>query len=171
MSIYDIMSLMRQVFNKMIVNPMIKISFGSCGKEIKIGRKFEAYGIRNIHLSDDISLGAESLFMCTRAKIHIGSHVMTGPRVTMITGGHRYDIKGRPMKMIGNDEKLPENDQDIVLEGDNWIGANATILKGITIGRGAIVAAGAVVTNDVSPYSIVAGIPAKFVKMRFGEDD
>ena len=96
---------------------------------------------------------------------------MTGPRVTMITGGHRYDIKERPMKSIGNEEKLPENDLDIILEGDNWIGANATILKGVTVGQGAVIAAGAVVTKDVLPYSIVAGVPAKMIKMRFEEND
>ncbi len=73
------------------------------------------------------------------------------------------------MKSIGDDEKLPENDQDIILEGDNWIGANAIILKGVTIGYGSIVAAGAVVTKSVPPYSIVGGVPAKVIKPRFPE--
>lgn len=71
------------------------------------------------------------------------------------------------MKNVGNDEKLPENDQDIKLEGNNCIGANATILKGVTIGEGAIVAAGAVVTENVKPFSIVGGVPAILIKMRF----
>ena len=105
--------------------------------------------------------------MCTRAKIIFGDHVMTGPGVTMITGGHRIDIPGRPMKSIHNNEKLPENDQDIILNGDNWIGANSIILRGVTIGEGAVVAAGAVVTNDVPPYSIVGGVPARVLKRRF----
>jgi acetyltransferase-like isoleucine patch superfamily enzyme len=108
--------------------------------------------------------------MCTRAEIKIGDHVMFGPHVFMITGGHRMDIIGRYMKSIGNNEKLPENDQDIIIEGDNWIGANSIILKGVTIGRGAVVAAGAVVTQDVQPYSIVGGVPAKLIKMRFDDE-
>ena len=56
---------------------------------------------------------------------------------------------------------------DTVLEGDNWIGANATILKGVTIGEGAIVASNSLVTKDVPPYSIVGGVPAKVIKYRF----
>jgi acetyltransferase-like isoleucine patch superfamily enzyme len=53
---------------------------------------------------------------------------------------------------------------------DVWIGANATILRGVTIGDGAIVAAGAVVTSDVPPYAVVGGVPAKVIKMRFDDD-
>ena len=58
----------------------------------------------------------------------------------------------------------------IVIEDDVWIGARVTVLGGVTIGRGAIVAAGAVVTKNVAPYSIVAGVPAKPLKMRFDEE-
>lgn len=63
--------------------------------------------------------------------------------------------------------KLPENDQDVIFEGDNWIRMNVTILKGVTIGRGCIVAAGAVVNKSTPRYSIVGGVPAKVLKMRF----
>ena len=62
---------------------------------------------------------------------------------------------------ICDDEKLPENDQDVVFAGDNWVGSNAVILKGVTIGRGAVVASGAVVNKDVQDYSIVGGCPPR----------
>ena len=84
---------------------------------------------------------------------------MFGPRVTVITGNHRTDVVGKPM--IEVTEKLPENDQDVVFEGDNWIGANVTILKGVTIGEGAVIAAGAVVTKNVDGYSIWGGTSTK----------
>ena len=71
------------------------------------------------------------------------------------------------MNSITNEEKVPENDLPITLEGDNWIGARAILLKGITVGTGAVVAAGAVVTQDVPPYTIVDGIPARVIRHRF----
>jgi serine acetyltransferase len=58
---------------------------------------------------------------------------------------------------------------DITIENDVWIGAKATVMSGIKIGNGAVVAAGSVVTKDVPPYAIVAGNPAKIVKYRFDE--
>ena len=64
-----------------------------------------------------------------------------------------------------------EDDEDVIFEGDNWIGANSTILKGVTIGKGAVVAAGSVVSKDVMPYSIVGGVPARIIKMRFNENE
>ena len=105
--------------------------------------------------------------MASRAKILIGDNVMFAPGVTVVTGDHRTDILDRPMIAVTDKDKLPENDQDVVFEGDNWIGANAIILKGVTIGKGAVVSAGAVVTRDVIPYAIVGGIPAKVLRMRY----
>ena len=70
-----------------------------------------------------------------------------------------------------NKEKDKSIDKDVIFEGDNWIGANATILKGVTIGYGAVVGAGAVVTKDVPPYAIVGGNPAKIIRFRKDESE
>lgn len=67
--------------------------------------------------------------------------------------------------------KLTQNDKSVTICGDNWIGANATILKGVIIGEGAVVAAGSLVINDVPPYAIVGGVPAKVIKYRFSSDE
>lgn len=64
----------------------------------------------------------------------------------------------------------PSSKGDVIIGNDVWIGMNATILSGVTIGDGAIVAAHAVVTKDVPPYAIVAGNPARIVKFRFPEE-
>lgn len=64
-------------------------------------------------------------------------------------------------------KKKPENDISVIIEDDVWIGANVTILKGVHIYTGAVIAAGAVVVNDVPKYSIVGGIPAKIIGKRF----
>lgn len=155
----------------MFVQPIKLSALGKHGKKCRISKGVKLVGAHNVFMGDDCGIGEDCLLMCTRAKIIIGPHVMIATRTAMITGGHRTDMVGRYLKSIKNSEKLPENDKDIIIEGDNWIGANVTILKGLTIGEGAIVGAGSVVTKDVPPYSIVCGVPAKVVKMRFTEEE
>ncbi len=75
-----------------------------------------------------------------------------------IHGTARIDV---PMLMQGE-----KNSSPTILEDDVWIGTNAIILQGLVIAKGTIVAAGAVVTKDTKPYSIVGGVPARFIKSR-----
>ena len=137
-----------------------------CGTKVHIPASVQLMG-QGMQLGNDVHLGENNLFMCTNAPIVMGDHIMLGPGVTMITGDHRIDIPGKYMTQIGEKDKLPENDQPIVLKGDNWIGANVTVLKGVTIGEGAVVAAGAVVVNDIPDYALAGGVPAKVLKYRF----
>ena len=160
-------SLPSKVWNKKIWIPYLKTTFGQCGENVDIPKDISIQGNHNLFIGEDVSFGEKMVIMCTKARISIGSHVMFGPGVFMISGNHRIDIPDRYIKSITDEEKLPENDQPIVLEGDNWIGARAVLLKGITVGMEAVVAAGAVVTQDVPPYTIVAGIPARVIKHRF----
>ena len=92
---------------------------------------------------------------------------MFGPEVTIRGGNHRIDLVGRFMKSVTNSEKRPEDDLGVVIEDDVWVGTRAIILHGTTIGRGAIVAAGSVVTKSVPPYAIVGGNPARILRFRF----
>lgn len=166
---YKTIDLVSRGWNKLMVNPMKRALCENCGTQVHFGRGVTASGWENLTIGNHVSIGDGTLFMTTRAKVIIKDHVMFAPRVTVITGGHRTDVPDRFMDSIREDEKRPEDDQDIIFAGDNWIGANATILKGVTIGQGAVVAAGAVVTKDVPPYSYVGGVPAHVIKKRFEE--
>jgi len=157
-------------WNKVVVSPVKRARLGKCGKKVTMGKNC-IMNYRNVECGNRVLIGPDTRFLCTRAKIKIGDHVMFGPHVFATTGGHRIDVLGRYMDTITDDEKRPEDDRDIVIEGDNWIGANSVILKGVTIGRGAVVAAGAVVTKDVPPYAIVGGCPAKVIKYRFTPEE
>ncbi|MBD3652396.1 MAG: CatB-related O-acetyltransferase [Kangiella sp.] len=99
-------------------------------------------------------------------KVIIGNYVMFGPKVSIVGGDHEFTIPGVPIIFSGR----PELGQTII-EDDVWIGFGAVIMAGVTIGRGAVIAASSVVTKDVPPYSICAGIPARVLKFRFGEDE
>ena len=90
---------------------------------------------------------------------------MFGPNVTVVGGNHNTSEAGRFMYDIT--QKRPEDDQDVVVEDDVWVGCGAIILKGVRIGRGSVVAAGALVNRDVLPYNIVGGVPAKVIGVRF----
>lgn len=95
-------------------------------------------------------------------KVELGAYSMLGPRVIVVGGDHRFDIVGEPMIFAGRGELKPT-----IIERDVWIGARATLMSGVRIGRGAIVAAGAVVTKDVPPYEIHGGVPAQKIGERF----
>ncbi len=92
--------------------------------------------------------------------VTIGNDVYTGPMVKIVAVNHVYDDPQRPIREQGITA------QGIVIEDDVWLGAGATVVDGVTIGRGSVIGAGAVVTTDIPPYSIAVGIPAKVVKDR-----
>lgn len=96
------------------------------------------------------------LYADLNAEIRIGDHVAVGHHVVLITTSH--DL-GDPRHRCGWPRYEP-----IRLEDGCWIGARATILPGVTIGRGSVVAAGAVVTSDVPPHTVVGGVPARVLK-------
>lgn len=92
---------------------------------------------------------------------------MFGPEVSILGGNHNTSVLGRFMFDVGENEKRPEDDRDVVIEEDVWVGTRAIILLGVTISRGAIVGAGAVVTKNVPAYAVVGGVPAKLIKWRW----
>lgn len=127
------------------------------------------YTYATITVGNNVFIGPRPYLNSPQSSIELGDGVMIGPEVMMIGGDHRFNVVGMPMHMVH--EKTALDDLPIVVGRDVWIGARATILKNVTIGEGAIVAAGAVVTRDVPPYSIVGGVPARVIKMRFNALD
>jgi acetyltransferase-like isoleucine patch superfamily enzyme len=92
--------------------------------------------------------------------LHIGDDVMIGPNVSIITTGHPVEPSQRRSITIG---------KRIIIERNVWIAAGAIIIGGVTVGENSVVAAGAVVTRDVPPNSLVAGNPAKFIRAVDGD--
>jgi acetyltransferase-like isoleucine patch superfamily enzyme len=125
------------------------------------------YSYAHIRVRDDVTLGIRPVLSATRSNIIIGSKVMFGPHVSIHGGNHTTTHVGRFMFDITEAEKCAGDDLDVVIEDDVWVGTRAVILSGVTIGRGAIIAAGAVVTKNVPPYAIVTGIPAKVIRFRW----
>lgn len=107
-------------------------------------------------------------------RLSIGSFCSIAPEVVFVLNNeHRTDtVSTYPfkVKMFHSAKYEAESKGGIIVGDDVWIGARATILDGVTIGQGAVVAAGAVVTKDVPPYAIVGGVPAKVLKYRFSDE-
>jgi len=151
-----------------IWSPVWKRAMKHCGKGVFLRpMSSDIKGLENLSIGDGSFIPKGSTFYCTRAELKIGNKVIFGPKPTIITGDHRIDLVGRYIIDVTDDEKLPDQDLPVVIEDDVWTGANVTILKGVTIGRGSVIAAGAVVTKSFPPYSIIGGVPAKLIKMRF----
>lgn len=113
-----------------------------------------------------ISYGGNSEFL------KIGNCCSIADEVTfLLGGGHRLDcVSTFPFrgKLVGDVEAMTKG--PIVLEDDVWIGYGATVLSGVTLGKGSVVGAGALVCGDVPSYAIVAGIPAKVIRYRFDDE-
>lgn len=106
------------------------------------------------------SLCGEFCVFGVNDNIRIGKDVIIAPCVTIRDTDHGFDRTDIPIRQ----QKIQTS--PVIVEDDVWIGHGASILKGVTIGKGSIVAAGSVVTKDVPAYSIVGGVPAKIIKSR-----
>jgi acetyltransferase-like isoleucine patch superfamily enzyme len=94
-------------------------------------------------------------------RVVIGSNVMIAPHCMIASGNHDFIQTEKPMRFAGNLSKGP-----IVIEDNVWIGANTTLTDGVRIGKDAVIAANSVVTIDIGPYDIAAGVPAKIIGNR-----
>jgi len=148
----------------------------ACPKGIKIGRNsyvmygtvLHVYNFRNLPRSG-IWIGQDSLIgeynvIRGQGGVTIGDRVYTSPLVQLLAVNHVYQDPSRPFVEQGITA------EGIVIEDDVWIGAGAIVTDGVHVGQGAVIAAGAVVTKDVPPHTLVAGVPARIIKSISGED-
>jgi maltose O-acetyltransferase len=128
---------------------------GSVGKNALIWPPFYCSYGKHIHLGDNVFMNYNCTFL-DNGEVHIGSNVMLGPMVQIYTAEHPLKAKPRNQGW--------EKTRPITIGDDVWIAGGAILLPGVTIGRGAVIGAGAVVTKDVAPYTVVAGNPARVIR-------
>jgi len=144
-------------------------SFKSHGTKFKYDPTCSSFIYKTISIGNDVWIGRGAIFWAPESSIKIGNKVIIGPNVTIMGGDHNTSVIGKYMYDVKI--KKPTDDLPVVIEDDVWIGSNVTILKGVKIGRGSIIASGAVVTKEVLPYSIVAGVPARLIRFRWPLQD
>ena len=163
---------------RLVYTPLFK----KCGKSCKFGMGMTILGFENItigynglfmkntyiyanestglQIGNNFALNSNSQIGASGGGIVIGDNVMIGPNCILRAADHKHERVDIPMRDQGH------VGGKILIEDDVWIGANCTILKNVRVGKGAIVAAGCVVTKDVDPYTIVGGVPNKLIKKR-----
>jgi len=127
------------------------------GKQVGIRRE-------NLSIGDYVYIGQHTYLS---PNLKIGNFCLISDQVNFIGSDHEYDNAGVPTIFAGR----PDIEPVTVVEDDVWIGHAVTIKRGVTIGEGSIIASNAVVTKDVEPYTIVAGLPAQVLKKRFNKSE
>ena len=134
---------------------IIRNLFGNIGHNFKIHSPFHCDFGFNITVGDNF-VANFNLTILDEAEVRIGNNVFIGPNTTLCTVIHSLEPGER------NEGIMCARP---IAVGDNvWIAANAVILPGVTVGEGAVIGAGSVVTKDVEPYTVVAGNPARFLR-------
>lgn len=157
------MSFFRQAFDflaELTLENAYALRVMSRGKDTPISSSARFNHPDNITIGDRSNINRNCMIWAgDNAKVIIGKDCLTGPGVTIIAS--RYNVMGHEII-----RSYPAYEKDIIIGDDVWLGANVVVLPGVKIGNGAIVGAGAVVTKDIEPYTVVAGVPAVEIKKR-----
>ncbi|MFS1511138.1 CatB-related O-acetyltransferase [Chengkuizengella sp. SCS-71B] len=179
----------------MHLKKLIPISVKRYWKLQKLRKKFPDSIIQTHKVGEDVSLGLGSALgigVDIRNKVKIGKYSYINPGTIVASGilgnycsvGYNCQIGmfEHPVHHMSTSPHIYHKDRSLlnihtwdeitnppIIGNDVWIGSNVLVLQGVNIGNGAIIAGGSVVTKNVRPYSVVAGVPAKFIKKRFDE--
>lgn len=148
--------------SRLIRQKLCHLFLDECGEWVNIGPDVHLGDGSNIRIGDRSGLGRGCHVY---GGLTVGEQVMVGPEVAFLASDHRFDRLDIPIGHQGMGDLAPPR-----IEDGAWIGLRATILAGRVVGRGAIVAAGAVVTKDVAPFAIVGGNPATVIGDRRDDD-
>lgn len=135
------------------------------GNGVRVGRNcILTAGNGKLDVADNVSLSPGVHLCADGGSIAIGAHSAIGPGTVVRSANHCFARQDVPIMEQGHEPGI------VVIGEDVWIAANCTVTPNVRIGRGAVVGAGAVVTRDVEPFAIVAGVPARPIGRR-GENE
>ena len=161
---------LRDIWSQLRFNYMLPLDldcFGFRDKDSHILLPAHIANPQNVYMYEQTRIQSQAKIITYTGKFIMKKYSGAAPGLTVITGNHTPTV-GIPYYLLPL-SRINDKEKDVVIEEDVWLGANVTVLPGVTIGEGSVIAAGAVVTKDVAPYSIVAGVPAQEIRKRFDE--
>lgn len=141
----------------------LKLSIGYCGKNVVLHKPALCSNPGNLYMYDNTSIMKNWTLISNTGKFIMKDNSIAAPNLTIITGNHNRLVDHTLEDCIAN--RLADIEKDVVVEEEVWLGTNVTLLPGVHVGRGTTVAAGSVVTHELPPYSLCAGVPAKVKKV------
>ena len=169
MSLLKFIKIIRRTYNWVKIH-FEKERFGYIGSNSIIEYPIHIESPKDVYLYENArTRGNLRIINAPGEKVIIEKYSVIAGNVTICTNSHRPTV-GVPQFLLGASH-INDKSADVIIEEDVWIGTNATIMPGVTLGRGSIVAAGAIVTKSVPPYALVAGIPAKIISKKFFLED
>lgn len=145
---------------------LVHDDFGKCRCNVDIENPCYINSAKSVFVDANVKLRHNlTIINAPTEKVTIKQYSVLAPYVTIITNNHRSTV-GIPHSLLV-DSHINDKSTDVTINEDVWIGTRAIIMPGITLGRGCIVSAGALVTHSVPPYALVVGSPAKIVKHIF----
>ena len=145
--------------------------FSKIGKDVIYHPTNSDLDYSHISTGDHVYIGSNCRLWATLSHIYLSHHITLAPNVSIIAGNHSFYIVGKFITDYQECDKRSSDDKPVYVDSDVWIGTNVTILNGVHIGRGCVIAAGSIVNKDTPPYSVVGGVPAKVLKHRFTADE
>lgn len=133
--------------------------FAACGRDNLLMEGLWVEYPRRLTIGEHVNINRDC-FISAAGDVTIGDWVLIGPRVVIYSQNHVVDGIDVPISLA------PDARAAVRIDADAWIGAGATILPGVHVGEGSVIAAGAIVTKDVEPRSMVAGVPARHIRYR-----
>ena len=138
---------------------------GKVGHNVRLSRHGTVVNPQEVTIEDNVFIS--EYFHISAYSFKIGRDVIIGPRLTVICNNHIFSRLGQTVYDYASEKTY----KPIEIKPDSWLGANVTLLPGVTIGQGCIVGAGSVVNKSLPPFTVCVGVPCKPIKTRFSKED
>lgn len=160
---------LHQIWSFVCINYPDRSNLGLCGDGTKIEYPVYFQTPSNIFVEEHCQIRRGCTILNSPAeKILIKKFSLLSVNTTIVSQNHVSTV-GVPIVILGPSH-INDKSSDLIIEEDVWLGANVTLITGAKLGRGCIVAAGALVNKEVPPYAVVAGVPAKIIAVKFSKE-